>query len=266
MSTATAGPSVAAGPRRQRDDAVGEQHRLVDVVGDQHDRLLARAPRCARSRPAAWRASARPAPTAARPSAAPRDPSPARARAPRAAACRPTARDGLLVARRRQVDQREVASRCARASARAASRGTPGRRPGGRSRRRSATAAASSSGRRRRDRRRARVIGLPSSVIVPASGAVSPAIMRDQRRLARARVADDGDELAALDRQVDVAPAPRCARPPLAVALADARAARERAIGDAHAALQARRSTTLIRRSRTNPTTPIVRMHRMMCS
>ena len=92
----TAGPKRRAPARRQRDDPIGQQDCLVHVVGDQQDRLLARAPRSARSRPAASRASARRARRAARPSAASPDPSPARAPPPRAAACRPTARDGFL--------------------------------------------------------------------------------------------------------------------------------------------------------------------------
>ena len=50
----------------QRDDAVGEQDRLVHIVGDRARPSCGPAPRSARSRPAAWRGSARRARTAAR--------------------------------------------------------------------------------------------------------------------------------------------------------------------------------------------------------
>ena len=43
MSTVTEGPSVAPGPA-ERNDAVGEQDAFVDVVGDQHDGLLVLLP------------------------------------------------------------------------------------------------------------------------------------------------------------------------------------------------------------------------------
>ena len=46
--------------------------------------------------------------------------------------------------------------------------------------------------------------GTPSMTIEPASGRTKPAIMFMQRRLAAARWADDGDELAVTNREADV--------------------------------------------------------------
>ena len=58
-------------------------------------------------------------------------------------------------------------------------------------------------------------------MISPASGCDQPGDQRDQRRLAAAGEADDGDELALLDVEVDVV---QHLGPPVAgaVALADA--------------------------------------------
>ena len=102
------GPSVAAGPGRQRDDAVGEQHRLVDVVGDQHDRLAgSRSQMRSISSCSVARVSASSAPSGS--SSSSTSGSIASARATRHAlphAARELGRP--LVARRRQVHQREV--------------------------------------------------------------------------------------------------------------------------------------------------------------
>ena len=124
-----------AGPGAERDDAVGEQDGLVDVVGDRA-RWSCRSPaRCARSRPAAWRGSARRARRAARPAAAPPGPSPGRA--PRATRWRmpPESCAGLLVARAaRGSPSRCTSRRAARLLLRRPAREAPGRRPGARSR------------------------------------------------------------------------------------------------------------------------------------
>ena len=60
-STANSRPSVAPGPGVSGMMRSASSMRLVHVVGDQHDGLACPAARCARSRPAAWRGSARPA-------------------------------------------------------------------------------------------------------------------------------------------------------------------------------------------------------------
>ena len=60
-------------------------------------------------------------------------------------------------------------------------------------------------------RARPRRLACRGAALAPLSGAISPAMSRHQRGLARAREADDGDELAFLDREVDVARAPASA-------------------------------------------------------
>ena len=78
--------------RRHHDHAVGEQHRLVDAVGDEQHGLSPVAARASRGRSASARGSARRARRTARPSAAAADRGSARARWRRAGACRRTAR------------------------------------------------------------------------------------------------------------------------------------------------------------------------------
>ena len=71
-------------------DAVGDQHRLVEIVGDEQDGLAGARHESAAARPASSRGSARRARRTARPSAAPWDRWRARGRCRRAAACRRT--------------------------------------------------------------------------------------------------------------------------------------------------------------------------------
>ena len=75
-------------PSFHHHDAVGDQHRLVEVVGDEDDGLAGAGVNVEQFAPAWSRASARRARRTARPSAAPSDRSRARARCRRAASCR----------------------------------------------------------------------------------------------------------------------------------------------------------------------------------
>ena len=84
----------APGPRRHHVDAVGEEHRLVDVVRDEQHRDAQALPHVGQDllhHHAGLRSRAR---RRARPSAAPAGWWPARARCPRAASCRPRAGRG----------------------------------------------------------------------------------------------------------------------------------------------------------------------------
>ena len=109
--------------------------------------------------------------------------------------------------------------------------------------------------------------GLPSKQNLSGVRRGQASQQRHQRRFARAGIADDGHELARAHVQVDIAQH---------LALPRARAER---LGDVleleqrHEAMRRqghanfiRCSTTLISRSSTKPTTPMVRMQRMMCS
>ena len=103
-------------PGGEDDDAGAEEDRLRDAVGDEQDRLAGLPSRCAAARGSSSRASARRARRTARPSAPAWGRGPARARSPRAAACRPRARRGACPRRPR--------GRPARAG-RAPARGSP---------------------------------------------------------------------------------------------------------------------------------------------
>ena len=258
------GPERRPGPGGQRHDAVGEQERLVDVVGDQHHRLLVALPDAldlVLQRGAGERVEA---PSGSSSSSTSGSIASARATETR---CRmpPESSAGRLSRAGREVDQREVAAR----RARAASSGGQLREDlvdarGRRSRRRSARAAASSSGRRRRGRARPRD---------------RPAVEQDGARVRRGQARRSARSASScprpssrrsatnsplLDLEVDVAQHLRRARAPDAVALADVVAARGSAMRSRRRG--SRRSTGAHRRSSTKPTRPMVRMHRMMCS
>ena len=91
-------------------DAVGQQHRLVDVVGD-HDHRCCRAGRGSPSpRPADARGSARRARRTARRAAGSSAPWPARGRCRRAASCRRRSRPGACPWRAPSAPGRDCAS------------------------------------------------------------------------------------------------------------------------------------------------------------
>ena len=170
-------------------DAVGEQDRLLDVVGDEHDREAASRHRRLTSACMRRRVSASSAPkgsssrrTAGRASA--------RAPAPRAGPRRPRASP----ARRRPGSRRHVRERRERSAAAALARCRARRRR--RSPRPAPRAAAARPGSRRRSGRR------PRSAAVAV---VEAADRAQQRALAAAALADDGHELARRDGQVDAA-------------------------------------------------------------
>ena len=86
--TSSTSPMRADGPVGHHHDAVGQQHRLVDVVGDHQHGVAELADGSPSPSPADARASARRARRTARRAAAPSAPSPARGRGRRAASCR----------------------------------------------------------------------------------------------------------------------------------------------------------------------------------
>ena len=197
---------------RQRDDPVGEQQRLVDVVGDQHDRLLARLPD---ARDLVLQHGAR-----QRVQRRQRlvhqqhlgiDGQRARERHALAHAARQLGR--ALVARRRQVHQRQVLLRVrallvARPVAEPLVDGQVDVLVRGQPRQQRVVLEHDAAiGARPADR-------LAAELDRPAIGRGQPRHQADQRRLARARVADDADQLAALDREVDVRQHLACAPSP----------------------------------------------------
>ena len=82
------GAADAAGPRRHHHDVIGENHRLLHVVGDEQDRHRAHGVDAQRARGACCRGSARRAARTARPSAEFAARRRGCARAPRGCACR----------------------------------------------------------------------------------------------------------------------------------------------------------------------------------
>ena len=199
-----AGPSTAAGPGGHRVDAIGEQDGLVDVVGDEDHGRAALVPdahqlvlqggareRVQRAERLVHQQHLRVHGQAAR------------HRHALAHAAGQLAR--ALARGRRQVDERHELLGEPPPRRHGPGRGSPRRRRGPRCRTRSSTAAASTAGRPRRARARARGPPDRRGRWLPASGASRPAIERHQRGLARARVADDGDELAFLHGEIDAA-------------------------------------------------------------
>ena len=116
----------AARRRRHHDQLGGEEQRLLDAVRDEEEHLARRATTARGSAPGSARASARRARRAARPSASLRDRSRARARGRRAAACR---RRSGRSARRRISRGRRAAAFRARSRRRSASATPRMRRP-----------------------------------------------------------------------------------------------------------------------------------------
>ena len=204
-----------ARPRRHHHDAVGQEHRLGDRVGDEDDRRAGLARRCAAARPACARGSSRRGRRTARPSAgaAGRRPAPGRWRP--AAACRRTAAPG--------------GARRSRPGATSSSSSRD------RSRRSARVPAGSSSGSSTLRRDRAPVeepgllerdpvvvvepglrAGLPSTSTVPAVGVDQVADQAQQRRLAAAGRPDQRDELARRDvRSMPVSAVTSSVRPGL---------------------------------------------------
>ena len=91
-STGMIAPSRDSGSLGHHADAIRQQHRLGDVVRDEHDRLAGLVPDLHQLALHASRGSAHRARRTARPSAGSSDRWPARGRSARAASCRPRAR------------------------------------------------------------------------------------------------------------------------------------------------------------------------------
>ena len=176
--------------RRHQDDPVGQEHRLADVVGDEHERVAGLDPDLLELVPGGSRGSGRRAPRTARPragpaagtpgreAAPPADASPRRARAAAASRTAPGAPSepvhrplGALALRRPR-------------SARARTRRSPDAQP--REQRRVLEQHRAIRARRR--------IGRPVHETSPV-GPVEPGEQVQQRRLAAARRSDQADEL-----------------------------------------------------------------------
>ena len=165
MPRCRAAPDIAARPRQRHihdllhgavlhhHHAVGEQHRLVEIVGDEQDGLAGARVDVDQFALHAPRASARRARRTARPSAGLSDRSRARARCRRAAACRRKADTGGGCRNPSGRPARDSAARC-RAIRRRACLSFPARTS--RFPARSATAAARHAGTPCRDRARSR--------------------------------------------------------------------------------------------------------------
>ena len=201
-------PAIRPGRGRHHDDARREEHRLGDRVGDEDDRRAASPARSGAAPCSAARASSRRARRTARPSAGAPGRTRARGRSRRAAASRPrAATDSGRRSRRARPARASPATRCcalragpsraSRAAARCSSRrcaSRRARRPGRRSRSRGRAAPGARSCR--------------SRSTAPARRLDEVADHAQQRRLAAARRADQRDELARVDVEVD-APAAR---------------------------------------------------------
>ena len=181
--------------------AVGEEQRLVDVVGDHQRGLAVCAPESSSTSCSSKRVSESSMPNGSSSSSTfgiERE----RAREADALAHARRQLGRPLVHRVAEADQRRgSASTMSRAlGARRLRRASP-RRRASRCRRRSSTAAGTATGTPRRGPGPGPVISRPSSTTPPASDAVQPGDDREHRRLAAAGVADQADELALADRR-----------------------------------------------------------------